>query len=83
MAAPTFKAIADSALQAILDLTQDGKQQASFQGREYTALTIDELWGQWRRARDLAVANGEIPLTPGIDKISVSTPVIIDPFLLQ
>lgn len=60
MTVPTAKTIHEAAEQAIYDLIVDGKAQAGFQGRYFTALQLPELRKISDYYRSLAIERGEI-----------------------
>lgn len=78
MAAPLAKAIYEAAEQAIYDLLIDGKSQAGFQGRQYTALDIAKLQTISNHYRRLAIQRRELPANPTEGPVNVSHAVIRD-----
>lgn len=70
MAVPTAKQIHEAAEQAIYDLIVDGKAQAGFQGRYYTANDLVKLQGISAHYRQVAIERGEITTDTG--KVAVS-----------
>ena len=72
MPAPSARAIYESSEQAIYDLVVDGKSQASFQGRQYTAINLMHLESirDYYRARALAL--GEITSDSTTGRVAVS-----------
>ena len=70
--------IHESAEAAILALLTDGKAQANFQGRNYTALDLDKLREISNYYRRLAIQRGELIPRPNEGPVNVSTARIYD-----
>ena len=57
---PTARAIHEAAETAIYELLIDGKSEASFQGKQYTAISLDKLQSISDRYRAIAIQRGEL-----------------------
>lgn len=73
---PTAKEIYESAERAILELLQDGKAAATFQGRSYTSNDLAKLQEISDLYRQKAIDRGELDAPFSQQKVSVSYPRI-------